>query len=248
MLVDGMTWFAYWASLAVGALVCAGLCVWARRAPDHQVHIAGRVLALVLMADAVTFVTAPLVQGRWRVGTSLPLALCDVALVVAAAACWWRQQTLVELTYFWGLAGTLQALITPDLTSGFPHLTFVEFVVGHVGVVTAALLLVVGMRLAPRPGAVGRVFAITVGYTAVVGVVDWMLDVNYMFLRAPPEQWSLLSVLGPWPWYLCSAAALALVLLVALDAPFHRQRRAHTGPAKGREVARRTRPWPGRSA
>ena len=44
----------------------------------------------------------------------------------------------VELTYFWGLAGTLQAIVTPDLSAGFPQLEFFMFVVGHLGIVIAA--------------------------------------------------------------------------------------------------------------
>lgn len=37
----------------------------------------------------------------------------------AAIACWWPQWLLdVELTYFWGLAGTLMAVVTPDLSAG----------------------------------------------------------------------------------------------------------------------------------
>ncbi len=63
-------------------------------------------------------------------------------------------------------------------------------------------------------------FAITAGYTAVVGIVDGLTGADYMFLRKPPGEWTLLRLLGPWPWYVVSAAAVALVLLTALDAPF----------------------------
>lgn len=60
-----------------------------------------------------------MVQGGWSVRTSLPRALCDVALVVAAIGCRWPSWVVgVELTYFWGLTGTLQAVITPDLSAG----------------------------------------------------------------------------------------------------------------------------------
>jgi len=138
---------------------------------------------------------------------------------------------LVELTYFWGLAGTLQGLLTPDLSVGFPHLVFWQYVLGHLGIVFAALFLVVGLGRTPRPGAVPRVFAITLAYTALVGLVDALAGANYMFLRRPPGEWTLLRLLGPWPWYLLSAAAVALVLFTALDAPFWsgRRRAAETG-------------------
>jgi hypothetical integral membrane protein (TIGR02206 family) len=221
---------AYWTAVALGVAAGVVLCLGARRRPGRWVGYAGRAIAVVLLTDAVVFVTAPWVNGDWRVQTSLPLALCDVALVVAAVACWRPQlQLAVELTYFWGLAGTLQAVATPDLSVGFPHLEFFEYVVGHVGIVLAAVFLVVGMGRRPRRGSVPRVFAITVAYTIFVGGFDWLTGSNYMFLAAVPPHASLLSILGPWPWYVVSAAGVAIVLLLILDAPFrhHSSRAAH---------------------
>jgi hypothetical integral membrane protein (TIGR02206 family) len=183
------------------------------------------VLGAVLGADAVSFVVALAVQGKFSAKTSLPFALCDMAVIVAAAACWWRIPLLVELTYFWGLAGTLQAVITPDLNVGFPHLVFFQYMAGHLGIVVAALFLVVGLRIRPRPKAVPRVLGITAAYTAFVGLIDATTGANYMFLRTPPSNWTLLRVLGPWPWYVLSATGVALVLLVILDAPFWAERR-----------------------
>jgi hypothetical integral membrane protein (TIGR02206 family) len=214
----------YWVCVVLGAVICALLCVMCRLRPGPWVRWAGRTISVVLVADAVVFVIAPAVQGTWSVQSSLPLALCDVALIIAALACWLPHESLaVEITYFWGLAGTLQAVITPDLSAGFPHLVFFEFVVGHLGIVIAALYLVVGLRLQPRPGSVLRVLSITLAYTAFVGFFDWVTGSNYMYLAQVPSHPSLLSVLGPWPWYILSAAGIAVVLLLILDAPFHRK-------------------------
>jgi hypothetical integral membrane protein (TIGR02206 family) len=182
-----------------------------------------------LVADAVTYSVGLIVAGTWSASTSLPLALCDAAVIVAAAACWLRVPLLVELTYFWALAGTLQAIVTPDLQTGFPHLAFFEYLVGHLGIVLAALFLVVALGLAPRPGAVTRVFVVTAAYTTFVGLVDWASGADYMFLRAPPPEWTLLRVLGPWPWYVISAAGVALALLLILDMPFWPARRRQRG-------------------
>ncbi|HUC38262.1 MAG TPA: TIGR02206 family membrane protein [Acidimicrobiales bacterium] len=216
---------AYGTAVAFGAVCCFWLCVEARRRPGPWTRIAARALGTVLAADAVSFVAALAVHGKFSAKTSLPLALCDAALIVAAVACWWPVPVLVELTYFWGLAGTLQAIITPDLNVAFPHLEFFQYVAGHVGIVVVALYLVVGVRLKPRPKAVPRVLGITAGYTALVGLVDAASGANYMFLRSPPSNWTLLRVLGPWPWYVLSATGVALVLLTVLDAPFWAARR-----------------------
>jgi hypothetical integral membrane protein (TIGR02206 family) len=211
---------AYGVVVAVGVVSTAVLVVEARRHPGHWTVWAARAIGAVLLADAICFVFSLVTQGQFSVQDSLPLPLCDLGAIVAAAACFWRVPVLVELTYFWGLAGTLQAVVTPDLATPFPHLAFFEYTVGHVGIVVAALFLVIGLRITPRPKAVPRVLAITAAYTAFVGLVDALTGADYMFLRSPPASWSLLSVLGPWPWYVLSATGVAVVLLVLLDLPF----------------------------
>lgn len=236
----------YGASIAFAMTTCVTLCVAARRHSGRWTVVAARGIGLVLAADAVSWTVSVIVRGTWSPVTSLPLALCNMAVLVAAAACWWRTPLLVELTWFWGMTGTLQAVITPDLDTAFPHLVFFQYVVGHTGIVLAALFLVVGLRIYPRPGAVKRVLAITAGYTAIVGFVDAVAGADYMFLRSPPENWTLLRVLGPWPWYIASAAGFAVVLFVLLDAPFWAGRRHHdfvgpreaAGPRQGPSTAR----------
>ena len=51
-----------------------------------------------------------------------------------------------------------------------------------------------------------------------------------MFLRQPPSEWTLLKVLGPWPWYIASAAGVAIVLITLLDMPFWHSR--HSRPTQ----------------
>jgi hypothetical integral membrane protein (TIGR02206 family) len=216
---------AYWVAVAIGGAAGAALCITARHRPGRWTIWPARALSIVLVAVAVAFIATPIVTGTWSVRSSLPLDLCDVAVLIAAAACWQPgRQLAVELTYYWGLAGTLQAVSTPDLSVAFPHLVFFEFVVAHLAIVIAAGYLVVGLGRRPGRGSVARVFGITAAYTAVIGVVDWLTGANYMYLRAVPGHASLLSVLGPWPWYLLSAAVVALILLFALDLPFRRYR------------------------
>lgn len=230
----------YWTSVGVAAMLCGAACVAARRRPGRWTASVRYAIALVLATVAVLFVLEPLNDGTWSARASLPVDLCDAAVFLAVLACVRPAVHLaVELTWFWGLTGTLQALTTPDLNVDFPHVGFWEFVLGHVGIVFAALFLVVGLRVYPRPGAVRRVFAITLGYTAFVAGVDAITGGNYMFLRAVPSHVSLLSVLGPWPWYLLSAAGVALGLLVVLDLPF---RHARNAAAAGRSPLNRSSP------
>ncbi|MDA8290705.1 MAG: TIGR02206 family membrane protein [Actinomycetota bacterium] len=225
---------AYLVSVGVGGASVVALCVAARRRPGRWTVLVSWAVGAALAADAASYLVHEAVRGSFSPRTSLPLALCNAAVVVAAVACFWPRPTLVEVTYFWGCAGTVQGLATPDLSARFPSLVFAQYVVGHLGVVAAALLLVVGRRITPRRGAAARTFGITAAYSALVGLVDALSGANYMFLRRPPGEWTLLRVLGPWPWYVVSAAGVAALLFALLDLPFRSARR---GGSDGRDRA-----------
>src|SRR5487761_21766 len=215
-------------TLAAIAAVIASLVVAARLRPGPWTVVACRILAVVIIANEAAWWVWLGAHGTWSASYALPFQLCDVAAVVSAAALWFRHPLLVELTYFWGLAGTANGLLTPDVSDHFPSFSFIQYFVAHGAIVAAALFLVVGLNLAPRPGAVVRVFGLTFCLLVLDAGANLLTDGNYMYLRHTPGAHSLLDLLGPWPWYIVGAAAIALVLFAILDLPFtigrHRSR------------------------
>jgi hypothetical integral membrane protein (TIGR02206 family) len=181
-----------------------------------------RALALLILAAYLTEQSANALRGTWTVERSLPLHLTDAVTLVAVAALWSWPLLLVELTYFWGLSASLQAVLTPDLGQAFPSVFYFTYFTTHAGVVVAAILLVFGLGIAPRRGAVGRVYLATVAFAALAAAGDLITGGNYMFLREKPDRASLLDLMGPWPIYIAVAAVLALALYLLLDLPFRR--------------------------
>jgi hypothetical integral membrane protein (TIGR02206 family) len=209
---------AHLAALAV-TVATVSVSVWAaRRHPGPWQRPAARALAIVILAGWAGEYVADAVLGIWAVRYDLPLQLTDVISITAAAALWNRQWRLVELTYFWALSASLQALLTPDLAYNFPSVFYFTYFIYHVGAVVAACWLVFGLGLYPTPGAVRRVYLATLAWTAVAALGDIATGGNYMYLRDKPVHNTLLSVLGPWPWYIVASAGIAFVMLLALSA------------------------------
>ena len=230
-MVSGMTPVEHAVSLAVITALIAVLLVAARSRPGSWTVAAGRFLAIAIVANETSWWVWLAFQHTWSLSYALPLHLCDVAAFVAAAALWTRLPLLGELTYFWGLAGTSNSLITPDISDHFPGYLFFQFYIDHGAIVAAALFLVIGLQITPRRGAVARVVVLSLGLAAFDSVVNLLTGGNYMFLRHAPGVHSLLDLMGPWPWYVVGAAALALALFVALDLPFAIARRRTTAGA-----------------
>ena len=154
---------------------------------------------------------------------SLPLHLCDVVSFVLAWALWQRRQRWAELGYLWGLSGTLNGVITPAVKFDWHSLEYYAFFVQHGGVVVAALTVAFGAGLAPQPGALRRAMHWSWAYMAVVCSWNALLHTNYGYFNAKPEAASLLDHLGPWPYYLLSLQAVAILFFWLLLLPFRRQ-------------------------
>ncbi|TDU64130.1 putative integral membrane protein (TIGR02206 family) [Prosthecobacter fusiformis] len=217
----GSTHLTVLALCAVALMFLAGL----RRWQPGAAQVAERVLALMLL------MTWPMATvSHWRLGTlswdtGLPLHFCDVAGIAGGIALLTRNRLAAEIVYFFGLAGTLQGLITPNLAVDFPDARFLVFFVLHGGVVVTALHVVTALKCPPRAWAVPRMVGLTLGYALVVGGVNAALNSNFAFLCRKPEQASLMDVLGPWPWYIGSLVVLCGIFYSVLYAPFFIARR-----------------------
>lgn len=154
---------------------------------------------------------------------ALPLELCDLAAFATIVALWTRHQAAFEFSWFWGLSGTLQALLTPTLAEGFPSADYFRFVLLH-GVVIVGALALVGRGMRLRAGAGPRVYLITAIYATVLMGFDFAIGANYMFLRAKPKG-SVLELFGPWPWYVFAGAGIAAAIFWVLA-------RVARGPAR----------------
>src|SRR6266850_1223363 len=125
--MDRLTSVEHLATLAVIAIAITALVTAALWRPGRWTVVAGRTLALVILVNECGWWVWLAGQHTWSTSYALPLQLCDVVAFVAAAALWFRRPLLVELTYFWGVAGTANGLISPDLPDHFPSYLFLQY-------------------------------------------------------------------------------------------------------------------------
>jgi len=212
--------------LAALATTAASACVLVRRARREPASRAIRFgLAAFLAATAGSWLALLHARYGLSVWDLLPLHLCDFLILVAVFALLTLRPFACELLYFWS-AGTLLAMVTPDLAVGFPDPAFLAFFTLHGTVVVAAAVVVFGLGRRPRPGAPWRCFGATLAYAAVVAAVNQACGTNFLFLCRKPDQPTLLDAFGPWPVYLGTVALFALGLFHLMAWPFRGERRS----------------------
>ncbi|MGK8488338.1 YwaF family protein [Nocardia asiatica] len=213
---------SHWVVLVVFA-VGAALVVWVgRRHRSHERErrfgrvAGGATLALYLVIYFVAMVPPTLDR-------SVPLRLTDLASLVAAYALWSHRRWAYALTYYWCLTLSTQALVSPALDSrDFPDPEFLAFWAIHLVVVWAAIYLTWGIGMHPDWRSYRLAVTVTVVWVVVTFVFNSIAGTNYGFVNGKPSTPSLLDVLGPWPWYLVTVAALLLAVWAAMTWPWTR--------------------------
>jgi hypothetical integral membrane protein (TIGR02206 family) len=185
----------------------------------EQVIIA--VLSAVLILNYLAYLIFIRSQGMadWR--HMLPMQMCDWGMIVVIVAMWTGSQRWFEVAYFWGIGGTLQAVLTPNLRYGFPDWRFISFFTSHCGIIVGVVFLMLTRRYRPYPMSIVRVWLWSEFYFVVTLGADLLTGVNYGFLLHKPEAFSILSFLSDsWPLYLLQLHGVALLFSLVLYAPF----------------------------
>jgi hypothetical integral membrane protein (TIGR02206 family) len=224
--------------LMVFAIGSAALVWIGRRQTESQARLLGRVLGALTMAIFSVALVYKLVQPS--IAHSVPLQLCDLAELTAAYALWSQRNWAFALAYYWGLPLSSQALITPDLNApDFPGHSFLTFFALHLLVVWAAIYLTWGYGM--RPGWRSYRFAVitTLAWGSFTFIFNTIAGTDYGFLNRKPLNASLLSFLGPWPFYVLAEVVIVGAVWALMTWPWELKRRRQLSMA----IAGETHPW-----
>ena len=179
------------------------------------------VLSAVLIVNYVAYLIFIRSRGIVDWQHMLPMQMCDWGMVVVIVAMWTGSQRWFEVAYFWGIGGTLQAVLTPNLSFGFPDWRFISFFTSHSTIIVGVVFLMLTRGYRPYPMSIVRVWLWSEFYFVVTLVIDKLTDVNYGFLLHKPEAFSILSFLSDsWPLYLLQLHTVALLFFLGLYVPF----------------------------
>lgn len=148
-----------------------------------------------------------------------PLQLCHLTALAAAVLLVTRWQWLRPLVYFWGIALSTQALLTPALAEGPALYPFWFFWITHGLIIVVALYDVAVHGYRPRWRDYGIACAGAALYVAAILPLNLAFGWNYGFVGpSRPESRSIVDLLGAWPERLVPivlivAAAMALLML-----------------------------------
>lgn len=179
------------------------------------------VLATVLLVNELIYIGGAISKGLWHYSWGIPLQLCDLAIFAVVFSLFIHRQFIWELAYFWGLGGTLQAVLTPELLVTFPEYIYIKFFLTHGCILVGVIYLSAGLGRPITFQSVKRVWLITNIYALFIGIVNWLAGTNYLYLCHKPSQASLIDHFGPWPFYLFGLEIALIFSLLVYYLPYY---------------------------
>lgn len=180
----------------------------------------GQVFAGLAFASILIEAIVKLAFGSFDILVDLPFFMCDLVAMMLPFIIYSENRKWIGILYFWALAGTMQALITPDVEAGFPSFHFFRYFIGHACIIIAVLYTVVVKKINIGWGDFLHAIIYAQVYLVIIHMVNQVLNSNYAYTLQKPPGPSILDLMGPWPWYILWGEFLMVFLYLLLLAPF----------------------------
>ncbi|MEH7379716.1 TIGR02206 family membrane protein [Bacillus sp. JJ1533] len=214
-------WLSFSHVVMFGLLIVSGVLLFLFRARVKKGNSVIRyTIAIFLLISELSLYLWYVNTGVWDPIDSLPFQLCSISLFLSIIMLITRSYLLFEVTYFLGIGGALQAMLTPELAYDFPHYRYFHFFLAHIAIILSSLYMLWYENYRPTLKSIWKAFAALNVIAFIVFFVNKATGGNYMFLARKPMNPSLIDFLGPYPWYILSLEVVALIMFFILYLPF----------------------------
>ena len=159
----------------------------------------------------------------WHIDQDLLIHMCGLAIFIVPYALITKKKWAIELSYYWGIGGSIQALLTPNLIYALPEYHAIHFVVSHSMLLVGSVCLMVltchrlSMRGLYRVMITTIVAAFMAMMSSIVINIIWPgLRANYWFMLEKPHVSTIMAYLPNWPWYVAPLACIVAGILYVM--------------------------------
>ena len=157
-----------------------------------------------------------LIDGRWLIVRDLPLHLCGFSTFLSAYALYKRSQLAFEFTFFWGIGGAIQAIVTPEVARFYTPYYFYISQISHSIIILNVLWMFIVLKMKIGHYALHRTVLLTLFLMVVIGIFNVLISANYFFLCEKPDIPNPFLI-GEWPFYLISLIFFGILVMFILD-------------------------------
>ena len=217
MLPFSNEWFL-WNSITTFFIIL--ITVVSRNAkPDFKNKLA-IIMGVFIALESILIQFYYLKVGVWTAQDSLPFHLCRLMWFNSIIVLLNRNQMAFELLLFVGMIGGLHSMLTPEFTHGTDLILMFDYFLVHGGLIAISLYCIFVLGMKPRKKAWFKSFLYLQIFVICVGLIDYLLGANYMYLAVKPNVENPFLI-GDWPFYIIGLELATLLHAFLVHIPFY---------------------------
>lgn len=144
------------------------------------------ILISIMFINMTIYYLSKIIYGTYNIKTNLPLHFCFISGYLFMLAWLLKKEKLIKFTYFCGFMGPLVAIIWPDVNTPDSFI-FYQFFISHHVFLLGNLFLYCAYNYKITKKDTVYTFVICNLIFALVSIVNYFLDSNYIMSKALPE-------------------------------------------------------------
>ena len=183
---------------------------------DQQRNVVFILIAVTLLQELLHYFFK-INLNKFDIAQDLSLHMCGISVFISCYALYTKNQAAFELSFFWGLAGALQAILTPDPTRfHFGYISTFWSFLSHGIIIMNVFWLIFVDNMRCRKNSLLNTILFTNGAIFIICIINSTIcnGANYWFICEKPSGDSPFLI-GEWPYYLFTFQ-LAGILFMSL--------------------------------
>ena len=154
--------------------------------------------------------------------TLIPIHMCNLSTLFIGIFLLTNKRLFFEVSFFWGIGGGINALLTPDIPKDFPDPQYILFFFGHGLLLVAIAYACVGLKNRPTLGSVKNGIYFSLTALPIIYLVNIILGTpaNYWYLATKPATESLFNLFPEPPLHIPVLIVLGVILFYLIYSPY----------------------------
>ncbi len=157
-----------------------------------------------------------IIWSNYNFNKDLPLYLCSLMGLLIPILTYTKKQVWFEIFVFLIISGTIQGVVTPDITIGFPSFDYFRYWIVHLGLLIIIFYYIKVFNYKPTLKSVFKSYMALQVYVVAMMLFNYAMNANYGYLNAKPKSASIIDYLGDWPYYIIKADVVLLVVFLLI--------------------------------
>lgn len=198
---------------------------WSKKLTTKQQFVVGNIFAFSISLSVIVWTIMKVYQRGFDIKNDLPFHLCNLIALLLPIFSITRKYIIYEIILFWILAGTAQAVFTPDIKVGFPNYQFLKYWYVHAGLIVFIFYATYIYQMKPTFKSIFKSFIALQFYVLFMMFINKITGANYFYISRKPDGATMLDYMGEWPYYLLVTELILIPYFLLIYLPFYLYKR-----------------------